>query len=446
MRRIGLLVGLAVLLALAGIWTSEALAQEPVVYAALFYSQTCSHCHYVITEFLPPLLDQYGDQLQVLYIDVGQQGGSALFSAACEALSQPGDRCGYVPTLVIGETMLVGSGDIPARMPDLVREGLAAGGIGLPPIPGLRELYDAAIAEQSAAEEQTADNPTSDPDPSSEVSMVYTKTTWQDRFQQDPLGNGLAVGVLGVLALGLGAQLRRGARVLRSSAPHREVIGPKGRLLILGLAIGAAVVAATLAFEGDGLTLPAVLAAGVTLGLLAVIAAIARARRVSRRSGYALPDWLLPVIALVGLVVAGYLAFVEVSENDAVCGAVGDCNTVQQSAYARLFGVLPIGVLGVLGYVAILGAWALSRHKTARIADFGKAALLGLALFGTAFSIYLTFLEPFVIGATCAWCLTSAMLMILLLTLVAPPGWAALNRLVAGAGTSAPHAGSRRAA
>ncbi|MBS3753330.1 MAG: hypothetical protein KGY46_08075 [Anaerolineales bacterium] len=27
--------------------------------------------------------------------------------------------------------------------------------------------------------------------------------------------------------------------------------------------------------------------------------------------------------------------------------------------------------------------------------------------FGTFFSMYLTFLEPFVIGATCAWCLTS---------------------------------------
>ena len=34
---------------------------------------------------------------------------------------------------------------------------------------------------------------------------------------------------------------------------------------------------------------------------------------------------------------------------------------------------------------------------------------------GTLFSIYLTFLEPFVIGAVCAWCLTSAVVMTLLL-------------------------------
>ena len=45
--------------------------------------------------------------------------------------------------------------------------------------------------------------------------------------------------------------------------------------------------------------------------------------------------------------------------------------------------------------------------------------LLALALFGTLFSIYLTFLEPFVIGATCAWCLTSAVSMTLILLLVA---------------------------
>jgi len=148
---------------------------------------------------------------------------------------------------------------------------------------------------------------------------------------------------------------------------------------------------------------------------------------------------------VLGLIVAGYLAFVEVSENEAVCGAVGDCNTVQQSTYAKLFGVLPIGVLGVIGYLFILSAWGFSRNADARIADWGSAALLGFALFGVAFSAYLTFLEPFVIGATCAWCLTSAMLMIQLLCLHTTDGWNAVRRLREGAG-SAPRVGSQRAA
>jgi uncharacterized membrane protein len=42
-------------------------------------------------------------------------------------------------------------------------------------------------------------------------------------------------------------------------------------------------------------------------------------------------------------------------------------------------------------------------------------ALWGLAWFGILYSIYLTFMEPFVIGATCIWCLSSAVIMTLLL-------------------------------
>jgi uncharacterized membrane protein len=36
------------------------------------------------------------------------------------------------------------------------------------------------------------------------------------------------------------------------------------------------------------------------------------------------------------------------------------------------------------------------------------------------FSIYLTFLEPFVIGATCMWCICSAVIMIILLLASTP--------------------------
>jgi uncharacterized membrane protein len=46
---------------------------------------------------------------------------------------------------------------------------------------------------------------------------------------------------------------------------------------------------------------------------------------------------------------------------------------------------------------------------------------------GTIFSIYLTFLEPFVIGATCAWCLTSAIIMTILMLLTVSPAKAAFS-------------------
>jgi uncharacterized membrane protein len=121
--------------------------------------------------------------------------------------------------------------------------------------------------------------------------------------------------------------------------------------------------------------------------------------------------WAIPALVGVGLVVSGYLSYVELTASAAICGPIGDCNTVQQSVYARLFGVLPVGVLGLFGNLAIGGAWAIRQYATAPIAAWAKKGLVALATFGLLFSIYLTFLEPFVIGAVCAWCLTSALVM-----------------------------------
>jgi uncharacterized membrane protein len=132
------------------------------------------------------------------------------------------------------------------------------------------------------------------------------------------------------------------------------------------------------------------------------------------------PDWVLPVLVVVGVGVAAYLSYIEITQTEATCGPVGDCNTVNQSEYATLFGFLPVGVLGLVGYAALLLLWILERSGPV---GFRPKATLGIwagALFGTLFSVYLTFLEPFVIGATCMWCLSSAVVMTLLLWYAAP--------------------------
>jgi uncharacterized membrane protein len=141
------------------------------------------------------------------------------------------------------------------------------------------------------------------------------------------------------------------------------------------------------------------------------------------------PSWLIPLLCTIGLGVAGYLAYVETTQTTAVCGPVGDCNTVQQSEYARLFGVLPIGILGLLGYLMILFSWMVARFARNFLADPAIILVFGMTAFGALFSIYLTFLEPFVIGATCAWCLTSAVIMTVLTLLCVKPAKASLARL-----------------
>jgi uncharacterized membrane protein len=115
--------------------------------------------------------------------------------------------------------------------------------------------------------------------------------------------------------------------------------------------------------------------------------------------------------------VAGYLTFIETTGAPAICGPVGDCQTVQQSEFARLSGIIPVGAVGIAGYGAILTVWVAAHSKAgARMAP----VLPVLALIGVLVSIYLTFLEPFVIGATCLWCLTSAVIMTGLLWLSMP--------------------------
>ncbi len=134
-------------------------------------------------------------------------------------------------------------------------------------------------------------------------------------------------------------------------------------------------------------------------------------------------EWLIPILALVGIAVSGYLAYVETQSVPAACGPVGDCNAVQNSPYARLFGLLPVGVLGLISFFIILVLWVFQRKTNGNSAALAGTALFIIAFGGTLFSLYLTYLEPFVIQAVCIWCLTSAVTITLILLLSLTPAW-----------------------
>lgn len=122
--------------------SETAVAQQPdvaVVRAVLFMSPTCGHCHHVIMEVLLPMAEAYGSQLEILTIDVSQPGGSQLYNQAASTYKIAEDRRG-VPTLIVGDVILVGSGEIPAQFPELVANGLAAGGVPWPDFPGLSDV------------------------------------------------------------------------------------------------------------------------------------------------------------------------------------------------------------------------------------------------------------------------------------------------------------------
>ena len=131
--------------------TGRAHAQQPVVRAVLFYSPTCGHCHYVITEVLPPLGERYGDQLQLVGVDTTSPSGQILYQAAIERFNISDERRG-VPALIVDSTVLVGSLEIPEQFPILIEQYMAQGGVDWPDIPGLAD----ALAESQAQAQSTA--------------------------------------------------------------------------------------------------------------------------------------------------------------------------------------------------------------------------------------------------------------------------------------------------
>jgi uncharacterized membrane protein len=365
---------------------APARAQVPVVRAVLFYSPTCPHCHKVITEDLPPLFEKYGDQLQIVGVDTTTTGGQTLFIAAIQQYNIPPENQA-VPMLFLGDQILLGSVEIPERLPLLIEQYLALGGVDWPDVPGLREALEASRTESASAAEQAA--PSAAPAPAEPGTETPDSGTWQAGQAvlsptTSPVPSAVITPVSGTASAGL---------VLSGS--------PSG--FMERLARDPA---------GNGLAIVVLLGMILSLGG-ATPRLVASAKQVSSRK----LSWMIPALCAIGLFVAGYLAYVESAEVRAVCGPVGDCNSVQQSQYARLFGVLPVGALGLAGYVAIGMAWAVSRIGDRRISALAWFALTGMALLGVLFSIYLTFLEPFVIGATCIWCLSSAVIMTLLLWL-----------------------------
>lgn len=389
LRAVFLFALVSVLFAIAPPASAQSDADEDaVVRAVFFFSPSCGHCEYVINEVLPGVFEQYGGEpsvffddtlppedlafyemtngtLDILFADVQVEAGADLYESDAERLGIPDDRMG-VPRLVVMDDYYVGSAEIPAELPGIIEAGLETGGIPWPDIP---EIEDAIAAVPGMAD---GNQPVGD----------------QDIPDDEPATNS--------------SPIENGAAALPS--------------------VEAETVADRFGNDPVGNSLAVVVLVAMIASLVAVPIMVSRGLLASA------PDWLVPVLAVVGIGVSIYLGGVEASGADAVCGPVGDCNAVQQSEYASIFGT-PIGVLGVIGYGMLLAGWVVSRFAKGTLAELGLILAGAVAFGGTLFSIYLTFLEPFVIGATCMWCLTSAVAITGLLWLTAGPAWSAFGRL-----------------
>ncbi len=122
---------------------------------------------------------------------------------------------------------------------------------------------------------------------------------------------------------------------------------------------------------------------------------------------------IVAALALAGIFLALYLLLYKLGMIGALTCAVGSCETVNTSKWAKFLG-FPVAGWGVAWYLA---AFVLA---LAGIQDrFAGSRTISIALVahtatGLLFSAYLTWLELFVIHAICQWCVVSAILVLVM--------------------------------
>ncbi len=119
----------------------------------------------------------------------------------------------------------------------------------------------------------------------------------------------------------------------------------------------------------------------------------------------------LIVLAAIGVCLAGYLTYLHYSGTTPPCSIKGNpCSQVQKSRYSELIGI-PVALIGLLGYVAILGSLLVPEGERARLMT------MALTFGGFGFSAYLTYRELFTLHKICEWCVSSAVLVTVMMCL-----------------------------
>jgi uncharacterized membrane protein len=125
--------------------------------------------------------------------------------------------------------------------------------------------------------------------------------------------------------------------------------------------------------------------------------------------------WATFVLACLGVLDATYLLVYKLTSINAMCLGNGGCHNVNFSTYSEIGGI-PVSVFGMLAFLVIAGILLLEpRLEIAK--ENGALAIFGISLAGVAFSTYLTWLEIYVIHAICPFCVTSAVIITLILIL-----------------------------
>jgi protein-disulfide isomerase len=128
---------------------------------------------------------------------------------------------------------------------------------------------------------------------------------------------------------------------------------------------------------------------------------------------------VLIVLGAVGIFITGVLSYATRFQLDVPCGGHMGCAIVQNSEFAKFPAGTGISVsyLGLLGYLALFGIAVARGFLLGKTYRRLSAAGFVMAIGGTLFSLYLTFISLYAIRQKCVWCLSS--LGVILLTTIA---------------------------
>jgi len=125
--------------------------------------------------------------------------------------------------------------------------------------------------------------------------------------------------------------------------------------------------------------------------------------------------WAMVVLAVLGAADSFYLLIYKLTGNNRMCLGNGGCHNVNFSPYAEIYGI-PISAIGLAAYL-VMAAMVLLEPRIRLLRDNNPLLLFGMTLIGVAFSLYLTYLELYVIHAVCPFCVTSAIVISLMFIL-----------------------------
>lgn len=116
---------------------------------------------------------------------------------------------------------------------------------------------------------------------------------------------------------------------------------------------------------------------------------------------------LTAILSVAGIAVSMYLLTVHWGWWSAVCLGVGDCELVNTSRYSEFLG-LPVALWGIGAYAALLALSLAVLWK--KFNPWAQRGLFIVSAIGVAFSLYLTYVEVFILHEICPWCVLSAII------------------------------------